>query len=61
MDDPSLHFNFPEPEPLSTPILQLVDVGFHSPDKPSLFQHVELGLDMESRVALVGPTPNPYP
>jgi len=22
MDDPSLHFNFPEPEPLSTPILQ---------------------------------------
>ena len=22
MDDPSLHFGFPEPEPLPTPILQ---------------------------------------
>jgi len=55
MDDPSLHFGFPEPEPLPTPILQLVDVGFNYPGKPALFQHVELGLDMESRVALVGP------
>ena len=55
LEDPSLRFAFPAPEPLSAPLLQLVDVGFAYPDKPELFSRVNLGLDMESRVALVGP------
>ena len=55
LDDPSLRFAFPAPEPLSAPVLQLVDVSFGYPEKPELFSKVNLGLDMESRVALVGP------
>ena len=55
LEDPSLRFAFPAPEPLSPPVLQLVDVAFHYENKPNLFTKVNLGLDMESRVALVGP------
>ena len=55
LDDPSLRFAFPSPEPLSAPVLQLVDVGFGYPGKPQLFSKVNLGLDMSSRVALVSP------
>jgi len=53
LNDPSLCFAFPSPEPLSTPILQLVDAGFGYGDE-QLFSQVHLGLDMQSRVALVG-------
>jgi len=53
--DPSLTFNFPSPEPLSTPILALNDVSFGYPGRPPLFKQVNLGLDMNSRVSLVGP------
>ena len=56
LEDPSLRFAFPAPEVLSAPVLQLVDVAFgYQQDKPPLFSKVNLGLDMESRVALVGP------
>ena len=55
LDDPSLRFAFPAPEPLSSPVLQLVDVGYHYPNKPDLFRGCNLGLDLSSRVALVGP------
>jgi len=56
LEDPSLRFKFPAPEPLSPPILQLVDVGFrYGEGQPELFRRVNLGLDMQSRVALVGP------
>jgi len=55
LEDPSLRFAFPAPEPLSAPVLQLVDVGFGYDGKPDLFSKVNLGLDMQSRVALVGP------
>ena len=36
-------------------MLQLVDVAFRYPEQPELFSKVDLGLGMESRVALVGP------
>ena len=55
LEDPSLRFGFPAPDPLSAPVLQLVDVAFGYPGKPQLFSKVHLGIDMESRVALVGP------
>jgi len=54
-DDPSLKFGFPEPEPLGIPVLQLREASFgYSPDK-TLFKDLDFGLDMESRIALVGP------
>ena len=55
LDDPSLRFAFPQPEPISSPILQIVDVAYAYPSKPTLFSRVNLGLNMDSRVALVGP------
>ncbi len=58
LEDPSLRFSFPPPEPLSAPVLQLVDVGFGyeaSKGGAELFSRVNLNLDLESRCALVGP------
>jgi len=55
LEDPSLRFAFPPPEPVSSPVLQVVDVAFSYPGQPALFSRVNLGLDMSSRVALVGP------
>ncbi|KAF2072970.1 hypothetical protein CYY_005710 [Polysphondylium violaceum] len=54
LDDPSVTLNFLEPEPISPPILQFQDVSFgYTPDK-LLFKNLNLGIDMDSRVALVG-------
>ena len=66
LSDPSLRFSFAAPEQLSPPVLQLQDVAFaygagdggapsEPPTRPALFEHVNLGLDLRSRVALVGP------
>jgi len=51
---------FPDPEPLNPPVMQLVDVNFgYSKDgeKPTrmILKNLNLGIDMQSRVALVGP------
>ena len=35
LEDPALKFSFPDPEPLSSPVLQLVDVGFRTRRAPS--------------------------
>merc|ERR1712141_474484 len=48
-------FRFPETSQLQPPILGLYNVSFNYPDQPSLFKDVEFGIDMESRVAIVGP------
>ena len=54
-DDPRWKFEFPDPGPIGTPVLQILDVSFgYDPARP-LFRGVNFGLDMESRVALVGP------
>ncbi|EFA76464.1 ABC transporter-related protein [Heterostelium album PN500] len=54
MDDPTITLQFLEPEPITPPILQFQDVSFgYSPDK-LLFKNLNLGIDMDSRVALVG-------
>lgn len=47
-------FSFPNPEPLASPILRLesADLGY-APGKPVL-RNVELRLDMEDRIAIVG-------
>merc|ERR1712141_494961 len=50
-----VRFRFPETSVLQPPILGLYNVTFNYPDQPSLFKNVEFGIDMESRIAIVGP------
>lgn len=48
-------FRFPEVSQLQPPILGLYNVTFNYEDQPPLFKNVEFGIDMESRIAIVGP------
>ncbi|KAF6022291.1 hypothetical protein EB796_019391 [Bugula neritina] len=48
-------FTFPEPPPLNPPVLGLYDVDFAYSGQPALFKKVNFGIDMSSRVAIVGP------
>lgn len=48
-------FNFPEPPPLQPPILGVHNVTFGYDPKKPLFKHLDFGISMESRVAIVGP------
>lgn len=53
-DDKVVTFRFPEPDSISPPILQIQDVTFgYSPDKV-LLSHVELDVQMNSRIAFCG-------
>lgn len=53
--DYSVRFEFPDPDKLSIPIIQVDDASFgYTPDK-TLFSDLNFGIDMESRIALVGP------
>ncbi|EGZ20582.1 ABC transporter ABCF family [Phytophthora sojae] len=47
-------FKFPNPEPLPPPVLMFQNVSFGYPNCPVLYSGVEMGLDLDSRVALVG-------
>lgn len=50
----TISFNFPEPDKVSPPIIQLQDVTFgYSPDK-LLLKDVDLDVQLDSRIALVG-------
>lgn len=57
VEDAKYNFEFPKCEPLPPPVLVFQKVGFsYSGDmKQGLYDGLELGVDMESRVALVGP------
>lgn len=48
-------FEFPDPPPLQPPILGAHNVTFGYPDQPLLFEKLEFGIDLSSRVAIVGP------
>jgi len=51
----SVKFAFPEPTKLSPPVLGMHDVSFgYDADHP-IFKKVEFGVDMNSRIAIVGP------
>ncbi|XP_034560277.1 ATP-binding cassette sub-family F member 1 isoform X4 [Notolabrus celidotus] len=51
----TVKFTFPNPPPLSPPILGLHCVDFwYDPVKP-LFRNVDFGIDMDSRICIVGP------
>ncbi|XP_060810459.1 ATP-binding cassette sub-family F member 1 isoform X2 [Amyelois transitella] len=48
-------FSFPDPPPLQPPILGLHDVDFNFPGQKPLFIGVDFGIDLNSRIAIVGP------
>jgi len=51
----NVKFSFPEPPPLQPPILGLYNVSFGYEGHSKLFKNVDFGLDMDSRIAIVGP------
>ncbi|CAG5122357.1 unnamed protein product [Candidula unifasciata] len=48
-------FSFPNPAPLNPPILGVYNVTFGYPGQNLLFKDLDFGIDMTSRVAIVGP------
>lgn len=53
-EDQSIVFRFPDPEKLSPPILQLKDVSFGYSKDNLIVKDVDLDVQMDSRIALVG-------
>jgi len=51
----NVKFRFPETSQLQPPILGLYNVSFNYPDQAPLFKNVDFGIDMDSRIAIVGP------
>ncbi|XP_055311520.1 ATP-binding cassette sub-family F member 1 [Sitodiplosis mosellana] len=48
-------FRFPDPPPLQPPILGLHNVTFNFDGQPPLFIKTDFGIDLNSRIAIVGP------
>ncbi|VDP63569.1 unnamed protein product [Schistosoma mattheei] len=48
-------FTFPNPTPISPPILGLYNVTFAYPNQKPLFKELNFGIDMTSRISIVGP------
>lgn len=48
-------FRFPNPAPLNPPVLGLSNCVFAYGSGPPLFKQLDFGIDMKSRVAIVGP------
>jgi ATP-binding cassette subfamily F protein 3 len=54
-DEHAFRMHFPPPEPLGRPIIAVEDVGFrYSPESPLLFKDVHMGVDMTSRIGILG-------
>ncbi|CAI4413426.1 AMM_1a_G0014650.mRNA.1.CDS.1 [Saccharomyces cerevisiae] len=55
--DKVFSFRFPQVERLPPPVLAFDDISFHYESNPSenLYEHLNFGVDMDSRIALVGP------
>uniref|UniRef100_A0A8D2IWC7 ATP-binding cassette sub-family F member 1 n=1 Tax=Varanus komodoensis TaxID=61221 RepID=A0A8D2IWC7_VARKO len=51
----TVKFTFPNPPPLSPPILGLHGVDFTYAGQKPLFKNLDFGIDMESRICIVGP------
>ncbi|XP_039977464.1 ATP-binding cassette sub-family F member 1 isoform X1 [Xiphias gladius] len=51
----TVKFTFPNPPPLSPPILGLHSVDFGYEGQKPLFKNVDFGIDMASRICIVGP------
>lgn len=55
--DPTYAFSFPDSEKISPPVLAFGNVSFSYSGKKEdhLYENLELGVDLDSRIALVGP------
>nr|XP_056722846.1 ATP-binding cassette sub-family F member 1 [Euleptes europaea] len=51
----TVKFTFPNPPPLSPPILGLHGVDFGYEAQKPLFKNLDFGIDLESRICIVGP------
>ena len=51
----ALDFKFPEPSKLAPPVLQCNSITFGYPGREILYANVDFGIDLDSRVCLVGP------
>ncbi|MFI4999846.1 MAG: ABC-F family ATP-binding cassette domain-containing protein [Reyranellales bacterium] len=56
--DEKVSFNFPSPELLASPIETLDEVSVGYPDGPLVLRHLDLRIDMEDRIALLGQNGN---
>eukprot|EP01029_Cantina_marsupialis_P002180 TRINITY_DN1198_c0_g1_i8.p1 TRINITY_DN1198_c0_g1~~TRINITY_DN1198_c0_g1_i8.p1 ORF type:complete len:700 (-),score=234.61 TRINITY_DN1198_c0_g1_i8:1888-3987(-) len=54
-DDPRWAFEFPEPDQLPAPVMQISDVTFGYTADKILFRDCNIGIDLDSRVAILGP------
>ncbi|KAL2613889.1 hypothetical protein R1flu_025581 [Riccia fluitans] len=56
INDPDYKFEFPTPEDKpSAPIISFSDATFGYPGGPILFKNLNFGIDLDSRLAMVGP------
>jgi ATP-binding cassette subfamily F protein 3 len=53
VEDPTLSFTFPQPEPLHPPLIQVIDVSFGYTKEKLLFRNLNFNLDFDSRIAMV--------
>ncbi|KAL1765710.1 ATP-binding cassette sub-family F member 1 isoform X1 [Sigmodon hispidus] len=51
----TVRFTFPDPPPLSPPVLGLHSVTFGYEGQKPLFKNLDFGIDMDSRICIVGP------
>jgi len=54
LEDPTVIFIFPTPDPLRPPLLKIDDGSFNYPDQAPILKSVNFAVDMESRIAIVG-------
>jgi len=50
----NIEFTFPEPEPIPPPILKIEDGVFGYSEDKILYTDIQFGLDMDSRIAILG-------
>ncbi|KAM0942093.1 putative ABC transporter, AAA+ ATPase domain, P-loop containing nucleoside triphosphate hydrolase [Dioscorea sansibarensis] len=56
INDPDYKFEFPTPDDRpGPPIISFSDASFSYPGGPTLFKNLNFGIDLDSRIAMVGP------
>lgn len=52
--DSSISFNFPKPEEIPPPLLKIEDGKFGYTPEKILYEDINFGIDMDSRIAILG-------
>lgn len=58
MEEYTVNFTFPEPEPLSSPIISMEECAVGYEEGNHILKHLNLRIDMEDRIALLGSNGN---